>query len=309
MQKDRNTLAYWRRSPLKQFVRSTLMMPRVNRVAVRLIAALPETEWKRRIQVVGNEGVLDLGGYGSVRMGHGEKCQIARQLHWGKGQLPDAADRLALSAALAFARTAEAFLDIGAYSGIFALAAARMNTASKSYAYEILPENFLILYENAMRNNLVMRCIPRLCGISDQAGSMTVPVATGLGTLPSSVSLAWKFDDGIEVPVQTLDSLHDDLSGPVVIKIDVEGFEFEVLNGGRDLLARTRPDIICEILESAPRIADIEGLLKSLGATFYQITENGFIARERIVPRKRERDWLLTWKDPNALSALGLPLI
>ena len=309
MRNDRKSLAYWKRSPLKQLARSTLMMPRINRVAVHLIRAMPEAEWKRRIPVVGKVGVLDLGSCGSVHMGHTEKCQIAQQLHWGRGQLSDVADRHALSAALAFSRTARAFLDIGAYSGVFALAAARTNASLKSHAYEILPENFLILYENTICNNLVTRVIPHLCGISDQVELMTVPVAAGLGLLPSSMSLAWKFDGGIEVPVQPLDMLHGDLSGPVAIKIDVEGFEFEVLNGGRDLLARTRPDIICEILLNAPRVAEMEGLLRSLGANFYQITANGFVGRQRIVPGKRERDWLLTWKSRDALSALGLPLL
>jgi hypothetical protein len=52
-------------------------------------------------------------------------------------------------------------------------------------------------------------------------------------------------DDGIEVPVIKLDDV-DDLVNVDVIKIDVEGFEYEVLQGGRGTIEKFRPVILYE---------------------------------------------------------------
>jgi hypothetical protein len=52
-------------------------------------------------------------------------------------------------------------------------------------------------------------------------------------------------DDGIEVTVIKLDDV-DDLVNVDVIKIDVEGFEYEVLQGGRGTIEKFRPVILYE---------------------------------------------------------------
>lgn len=239
-------------------------------------------------------------------MGHADRCQVAQELFWNRGQLRAECDKLALDTALALARNANVFLDIGAYSGLFSLAAARVNPGLLAYAYEILPQNFLILYDNILLNNLVSRVVPRLCGLSNEAGFMKLPRAGSDGVLPSSVAIDWRFSEGVDIPIQTLDECHVDIDGPVTIKIDVEGFETEVLEGGRALLEHVRPDIVCEVLRKAKRISDMEELLTSLDYRFYHITNIGLVESKRVVPKKSERDWLFTTRDATELRDLGL---
>ncbi len=242
-------------------------------------------------------------------MGHTEKCQIAQELFWNQGELASAADRLAIGLATACAREAAVFLDIGAYSGLFALAAGRVNPAVDAYAYEILPENFLVLYSNVFRNNMIGRVKPRLHGLADGPGTMTVPTSFKTGVLPSSISLGWEFDEGIDVPLSTLDELHPDVTGPVTIKIDVEGFETEVLEGGRNLLDRIRPDIVCEVLRRAPRISDLEDLMRSFDYRFYHITNDGLVECASIKPKKMERDWFFTVRNPDEIRSMGFDIV
>jgi len=301
-------LSATRRHLLKQAVRKVLTFKHVNRLAVLAMSSLPAFGWRQRIPVVGREGILNLGEEEVIRMGHTDRCQIAQDLFWNRGKLGSPADRLALNIAVEFARQATVFLDIGAYSGLFALAAGRVNSAIRAYAYEILPENFHVLYSNVLRNNLVRRVEPRLCGISNKTGIMTLPTSAIRGTLPSSISLGWKFDEGVDVPLETIDELHSDVDGPVAIKIDVEGFETEVLEGGRMLLERTRPDIVCEVLRRAPRIRDLEVLMRSFDYFFYHITDVGIVKCKSIEPKKTERDWLFTVRDADELRELGIKI-
>ena len=294
---------------LKQAFRAFLTAKYVNRVVVWMLSSLPPFHWKQRIPVVGREGLLDLGDGDVVRMGHTDKCQIALELFWNQGSLESPADRLALNIAVTCAKEAVVFLDIGAYSGVFALAAGRVNSKIKSYAYEILPENFLTLYSNIFRNNMLARVEPRLCGLADKAGAITLPTSFATGVLPSSISLGWEFDEGIEVPLKTLDELHPDVEGPVVIKIDVEGFETEVFEGGQRLLERTRPDIVCEVLRRAPRISDMEALMRPLGYRFYHITNSGLVEHEHIKPKKLERDWFFTVRDADEIRSMGFSIV
>jgi hypothetical protein len=54
-------------------------------------------------------------------------------------------------------------------------------------------------------------------------------------------------------PVTTLDALWDRCGVPPVqvVKIDVEGYELEVLRGGRRLLTDARPDVLVETHQPA----------------------------------------------------------
>ena len=302
------TAAQLKRHPVKQIARDLLTISPLNRLVVAALTRLPSANWMQRIPVIGRESTLDLGTAGSIHLGHPDKCQIAMQVFWNRGRLGSAADRIALDAALALSVSAKTFLDIGAYSGMFALAAARRHPQIHSIAYEIVPENFLILYENVIRNDLIGRVEPRLCGLSSAAGSLTVPAGIGLGLLASSIALDTEFDHGHRIPLATLDAHHGQDAGPIVMKIDVEGFELEILEGGKRLLERTRPDMVCEVLRRAKRTAEMEDLLRSLDYRFFRITDGGLLECDTIVARKHERDWLFTPRDAAELRRFGLQI-
>lgn len=71
----------------------------------------------------------------------------------------------------------------------------------------------------------------------------------------------------------TLDWLAGRLPRPQVVKIDVEGAEREVLQGGFELLREARPVILCEV--GAESAAAVTALLKGLGYRLYDAEAAG----------------------------------
>jgi FkbM family methyltransferase len=67
----------------------------------------------------------------------------------------------------------------------------------------------------------------------------------------------------MRVKTNTLDSVVSDDNNPSLIKIDVEGHEVEVLEGGRDTLTKIKPLLILEFFPPKQRI--VLSLLQELG--------------------------------------------
>jgi FkbM family methyltransferase len=295
-------------SPLRQIARTVVLSQPLNRVLEATLRHVPNVAWRGRIPVRDGDGVAELGDGARVILSDPWRCHVARELFWHDGELGTAQDRLAFQVAVALAREAKTFLDVGAYTGLFALAAARVNPQLKAFAYEIVGENFLLLWRNVMLNDLVARVVPRFAAVGAAAGEMKLPIEMKTGALASSVALDWRAESGVSVPIETLDHLHADIAGPVAMKIDVEGFEMEVMDGATMLLQRHKPDIVCEVLRRAKRVDDMMRVFGALGYRWLHITEHGLVPRERILADKLRRDWLLTVKTDAELDRLGLKL-
>ena len=207
---------------------------------------------------------------------------------------------------MALSADADLFLDIGAYTGLFALAVAKAHPHVRTEAFEIVPENFLMLARHVVFNGLSGCVTPRLVGLGDASGVLRLPIRMGLTQAPSSISLETRFEEGIEVPVATLDDLFGAFAGRAVFKLDVEGFEPAVLNGGRRLLERVRPDMVCEVLRSADTGAALAQILRPLGYRAWVFTEAGLRPHEEWRAVREGRDWLLSCdSDEQLASRLG----
>ncbi len=66
----------------------------------------------------------------------------------------------------------------------------------------------------------------------------------------------------VEVEILTLDEFVRGRAAPDFLKIDVEGFEYEVLRGGREMLAHARPMIMVEVQRNQKEVLE---LLTGLG--------------------------------------------
>lgn len=293
---------------IKRLLRKALTTRLINRAAIGVARNLPG-KWQRRLPVNIPLSRLKLESGGEVALAQPHRCHVAQELFWGDGQLDSGQDRLALKAALVLSREASTFLDIGSYTGLFALAVARANPAIQSYAYEIVGENYLLLWENVLHNDLGDRVHPRLVAVGGEDGEIRIPYAQSTGQLASSVDIGWSTDHGVRVPMRRLDELHLDSPGPVTLKIDVEGFEMEVFDGAQAFLAKHRPDMVCEVLRRARRVPEMMEMLGALGYRWFHIREDGFAQRDTITADKVRRDWLLTCKSDAELEALGLELI
>lgn len=123
--------------------------------------------------------------------------------------------------------------DVGANIGYLSLyLRSRIGAGGQLYSFEPEPENYAELEANLRRNGLD-NCHPVQAAVGAHEGSLTF--ATGLnGYVPEDGA------PGITVPVVTLDGVVAKHALPRVdfVKIDVEGFELDVLQGMRGLLSR-----------------------------------------------------------------------
>ena len=142
--------------------------------------------------------------------------------------------------------TPNTVIDVGANKGQFSRAAAVAFPGARIIAFEPLAD-----VAGAWRRNLadVPRAEVHACALGAEPGTVTFyPHAYSLSS--SVLPLADRSGgEGagdaselapIEVPVHTLDDVlgPDDLLGPVLVKLDVQGYELEVLRGARETLPR-----------------------------------------------------------------------
>jgi FkbM family methyltransferase len=237
------------------------------------------------------------------------RCENAKQLYWGRGRRPRPDDRLALDTVVALATDADAFLDVGAYTGLFTLAVSAAAPGVQVHAFEIVPAVADALVANLVRNGVDLRVAVHREGIGEDGATMRVPTGEGGSALPSFYSSRMRFDEGDLVPFRSLDSVADMLpvGDRVVMKIDVEGTEDTVLGSGQAFLKDFRPDILCEVLPDADG-AILDDLLAPPGLRPFLVTNSRLEERPAIVPDAEHRDWLFTAREPGELAALGLPV-
>lgn len=271
---------------IKPLVSRALYLPVVNPLVRGAASVFLEPRALQRLPFRGRaEYVLASGD--RVVLLDAREDQVAKDLLWGGGA---PVSRAAANILRYVERGKGTFLDIGAYSGLFALVAAK--AGMRAIAFEILPENYFLAARNIVANDVADHAEVRLCGVSDHAGAIVMPRSTGSAAHPSSMSLAADYEEGVSIPTITIDSLG--LGGPMLWKIDVEGYEWSVLKGAMQTIRAHRPDIICEILPQCGQAKQIDDFLKPLAYRFYISLDGGLEERPEIVPSREGWDWIFS---------------
>ncbi len=160
-------------------------------------------------------------------------------------------------------------LDIGANTGLFSLLAAAANPTIKVCAFEPLESvNTLLRANLALNQNLAGRISAYQLGLSNAEGSFDFYETIndhGLITTSSSLELEHAQRTGSYrkqvINTVTMDGWASRLEGGriSIIKIDVEGHEYAVIEGARKTIARHRPFITIEVLGASPvdRISEL----------------------------------------------------
>lgn len=128
---------------------------------------------------------------------------------------------------LHFLREDDLFADIGANIGSYTVLASGYNK-SKTISFEPIPRTFEILKDNLAINHIEGRVTPHNIGIGSKPGVLRF--TSGLDTVNHVAAGNENTSELLEVKVNTLDNILENTT-PVLLKIDVEGFETEVLNG------------------------------------------------------------------------------
>jgi FkbM family methyltransferase len=159
-----------------------------------------------------------------------------------------------------FSKICERFgciVDAGANIGVFSLLAAKSNTSAVVYAFEPNPNNFLRLQKNISLNNLQERIFPFQSALGNSTGQIGffLPADEQISDVSSVYQTHTVFFNNfdhheIKVPIMPLDSFCKERGiVPRVIKIDVELYELQVMEGMRSMLTEIRPVLFCEIFD------------------------------------------------------------
>ena len=159
-------------------------------------------------------------------------------------------------------------LDVGACTGIYAYHLSRM--ARQVYAFEPIPE-----YAERIRRLKVRNIVVENVALSSRKGHATlrIPLVSsqgedkGMASLEPRVVVDERLSRTVDVPLRRLDDY--EIRNVTFIKIDVEGHEEEVLDGGRETIARDRPCLLIEIEERHNR-GGLNRIDKALSALGYE---------------------------------------
>lgn len=154
-------------------------------------------------------------------------------------------EAFALEAIECYLKKDAVIVDIGAFIGNHALYWAINNNAKKVYAYEPLLENYKILRRNIKINKLKKVVIPQNIALGDKEGLAVVSNYSTLdmaATTFKNEQLSSK--NGNYCKFSMLDSQTIEETKIDLLKIDTNGSEFRVLQGGLNFIKKYKPSII-----------------------------------------------------------------
>lgn len=226
-----------------------------------------DREWKGlprywvRGKLHGYEMSLDLGNW-------------SNRVTFFLGRFYDLPTQLVLLAGL---RRGDTFIDVGANEGMISLLAAHLvGKEGRVLAFEPNPAPRAIFQSAIDRNSLSnVRVLPFGLGRSDETLILRVPkINSGEASFATS-NYSPNDVNVVECQVRIGDRILS-TENPRLIKIDVEGFELEVLKGLEHTINRTNPGIILEMSgqlakNAGTSLAEISKYLLDWGYKPYQL--------------------------------------
>jgi FkbM family methyltransferase len=174
----------------------------------------------------------------------------------------------------------DVFIDIGAHIGMVTLMACSTAKNIKAHCFEPDPRTFAWLAKNVSLNPFDITLNSTALGASNGKARLTVSTVPGWSTLIDEPEGGFVFltKDWTEtVEVVSLDDYctTKDIK-PNLIKIDVEGFEYQVLQGAQTTLAKAKPFIIIEINPTRLAVGgssnqEIIEFLQNLGYSLFHV--------------------------------------
>ncbi len=192
------------------------------------------------------------------------------------------------------------YVDVGANRGQVLSEAVRIAPHGRHIAFEPIPS----LAEELAAAFPQLDCRPLALGAAPEVAKFChFKKLDGWSGLRRNVEIGDEQGEPefIDVRVSTLDA---ELAGraPALVKIDVEGAELAVLEGGRTILSEARPVLI---FEHVPRAAEAYGatpgaiweLLSGLRYAIFSVTGEGPFTRSAFTQASGAVNWLATPSD------------
>lgn len=173
---------------------------------------------------------------------------------------------------LHFLRSSDTFFDVGANVGVYTILASGV-CGARSVAFEPIISTHAHLQKNIELNDLGKRITP----IRAAAGSHSGELCFTQNEDTTNHVVSSESETSVNVPCVRIDEYY--FNQPALIKIDVEGFETEVLNGAGQLLKDNRlKAIIIELNGSGERYGYDEKVVheKLIGNGFSPVKYNPY---------------------------------
>ncbi len=229
---------------------------------------------------------------------------IERNLFWygfGRGW-----EGTSLRSWTALAQRAGTILDIGANTGVYALAARAMNPAARIIAFEPFEPMHQRLVANAELNAYDIEA--KLVAASDRDGSATLHE----GPAAFAASLEEPTDPALGRPEHTVEVIRldsycaaSDVGSIDLIKIDIEGHEPAAIAGMGEMLARFKPTFLIEVLSR--QAGDLlMSMLQPQGYELYRVDETRGLVRvhDLTPPQGKNRNYIVC--QPGTIEKAGL---
>ena len=166
----------------------------------------------------------------------------------------------------------DCFIDIGANIGLMSIFASQcVGNPGKILAFEAHPETHELLLENIQLNK-IENIKTFNFALGNETGKATIYDNWNVNRGGASLVIHAENSTGFEVDVKTLDEVIQNDFQPKMIKIDVEGFEFQVLKGAANTIKNCKPILIIEFSVSRENQYDpfeMIDFIESFG--FYEI--------------------------------------
>ena len=206
----------------------------------------------------------------------------------------------------------QTFIDVGANTGLYSILIGKLSPDTNIFAFEPHPQNFYRLKKNLELNGITRaELFQSAVGALSKQENFYVPASTSITDVSSfsqefSERMARITFRAIDVCTTTLDKelLVRSLPQGILVKIDVEGFELEVIKGGLSFIKKCRPLIVCEIFtkqfenmtdyrQELPKVYQIEQLMKNAKYQTFQIREDDSLERISSLNYTMDNDNLL----------------
>jgi FkbM family methyltransferase len=207
-------------------------------------------------------------------------------------------EEIAINAILASTLApADTFVDIGCNRGQILREAVRVAPHGRHIAFEPIPSlaaDLLRAFPTIDCRQVALAAGP---GTAEFCHFRSLDGWSGLRRSPQISDRAGD-PEYITVTVSTLDAELGEAE-PRVVKIDVEGAELDVIEGGRSLLARARPVLIVEHVAAAAALygaptGALWDALAELGYRVFAVTGEGPLGRDQLAARADVVNWLAT---------------
>jgi FkbM family methyltransferase len=188
--------------------------------------------------------------------------------------------------------------DVGANTGLYSLISSSTNSAASVYAFEPVDIIFNRLKKNIGLNDLKVHL--NKIALADEDGEGKIYAAQTVSHTFDQASLNQaKYKDSSTnyfiIQKRRLDSFikENEIKAIDLMKIDVETFEPQVLEGMGFYLKAFAPTLLIEILNGEVA-RKVEALIDGIGYRYYLIDEKkGYIPKDNLTPGRKGNNFLL----------------